>query len=76
MTQAIKELAAETLIVAAQDYCIAGPNGKKEIIKELNSPWMDFFTDGVSKVVAQALQTNEQEISERLKSDVEMKRRN
>ena len=74
--ESIKQLASETIIQAAKDYCIAGPNGKKEIIKELNSPWMDFFTDGSSKVVAQALQINEQEISERLKADAEIKRRN
>ena len=69
----IKQLSHETIIQAAKDYCIAGPKGKKMIIKELNSPWMDFFTDGISKVVAQRLQNNEQEISERLKKDGDMR---
>lgn len=71
--ESIQQLASETIIQAAKDYCIASEKGKKEIIKELNSPWMDFFTDGTSKVAAQRLQTNEQEICERLKKDGDMR---
>ena len=72
----IRELANETLLQAAKDYCATEDEAqKKKIIRDLNSPWMDLFTDGVSKVVAQALQTNEQAICERLKADADMKRR-
>ena len=75
--EAIKELASETLLLAAKDYCSTEDEGKRnKIIKDLNSPWMDLFTDGTSKVVAQALQNNEQAINDRLKTDADMKRRN
>ena len=74
--EAIRELASETLLWAAKDYCATEDEGqRKKIIKDLNSPWMDLFTDGTSKVVAQALQNNEQAIADRLKSESDMKRR-
>lgn len=71
--ECIKELAAETLLQAAKDYCTADEHQQKAIIKNLNSSWMDLFTDGLSKVVAQRLQTNEQEIYNRLKNDGDMR---
>ena len=75
--EAIKELANETLLQATKDYCYAiDENQKKKIIKDLNSNWMDFFTDGSSKVVAQALQSNETAIYNRLKENCEINRRN
>ena len=66
--EGIKNLAARTCLEAAKDYCdgSATPAKKKRILKDLKGQWMDFFTDGLSKVVAEELQKNEKAIGIRL----------
>lgn len=69
MDRCIRNLASAVLLQAAKDYCDLGTNEKRKrvIIKDLNSQWMLFLTDGMSENVAQELQYNEKEISVRLK---------
>ena len=63
----IKNLAAAVLLQAARDYCYGSEKQKQAVIKDLNSPWMDFLTQGQAKVVAQELERHPDEIKERLR---------
>jgi hypothetical protein len=65
--QDIKNLASAVLLQAAKDYYETDKTGKKAILKDLNSEWMYFLTDGMSKIVAEELKTNERAIGIRLK---------
>lgn len=63
----IKELACATLMQAARDYFCCNENNKKVILKDLRSPWMDLFTDGLSVVVAEQLELRPEDIAARLR---------
>ena len=74
MMQNVKNLTSSVLLQAAKDYCDRGTSQsmKKVILKDLNSPWMDFLTDGMAKVVAEELLKNEKMIRIRLKKAEEL----
>lgn len=65
----IKNLASATLIEAAREYCeVETTQQKNKIIKDLNTTWMDFLTDGMSINVARELQRNGPAIKKRLEN--------
>lgn len=74
MMQPIRNLASAVLLESAKEYCERGKTEeeKKTIIKELNSPWMDFLTSGMSKDVARELLKNEKIIRIRLRNNKEL----
>lgn len=63
----INDLAAAVLLQAARDYCNGSKRDKISILKDLNSPWMDFLTQGRAKIVARELELHADEIKERLR---------
>lgn len=65
----IKQLAAATVLRAVKDYFGKKSNEKRraQILKDLRSPWMDFFTNGSAAIVADKLEKNPDEIKKRLK---------
>lgn len=66
----IDNLASAVLLQAVKDYCGGSDREKRAILKDLRSPWMDFFTQGRAKVVAQELERNPDEIKERMKRHI------
>jgi len=67
-TKAIKNLASATLLRAAKDYTSTKETKRKdEILADLRSKWMDFFTNGMSVIVAEQLEKHPAEISARLR---------
>ena len=74
MEQCYRNLAAAVLLQAAKDYCDRGTTKEQQkvIIKDLKGQWMDFFTNGTSKSVANELLTNEKIIRIRLKKCEEL----
>lgn len=72
-TQA-RELACAITMQAVRDYFApkATEKKRKEILKDLCSKWMDFITNGLSITVAKQLETNPDEIRERLCKDCEV----
>jgi hypothetical protein len=63
----IDNLASAVLLQAAKDYCFGSARERNNVIKDLNSQWMDFLTQGRAKVVAQELELHADEIKERLR---------
>ena len=67
---AIKQLAAATMLRAVKDYFgkKSTPKRRTQILKDLRSAWMRFFTDGMSVNIAEELEKNPEEIRERLRN--------
>ena len=63
MQRAVRDLANATLLRAAMDYVKSSSAMRRAIIKDLKSDWMDFFTDGMSIVLAEKLKKDPEEIS-------------
>lgn len=51
---------------ACKDYFRSSKAKKQQILKELKSSWMDWWTNGLSVKVAEKLQTNAEEIRSRI----------
>lgn len=66
----IRSLGAAVLLQAVRDYCTSTDKWKKVILKDLRSKWMDFLTDGKSKVVAEQLEQHPEEIAQRLRKEL------
>lgn len=62
----IRNLASAVLLQAVKDYCQGSEKEKRDVIKDLNSKWMDELTQGLSKVYAEKLLKNSEEITERV----------
>lgn len=64
----IKSMAAATMLQAVKDYFHwrTTPKKREVILKDLRSPWMDMFTNGMSFIVAEQLEKHPEEIKERL----------
>ena len=62
-----KNLACATVKEALKEYFEVDNQGKKSILKDLRSEWMDWFTNGLSIVAAQHLETNPWKIRKILK---------
>lgn len=63
----VKEIASATLWQAAKDYLKGTEKQKNQILKDLESSWMLFLTDGMSEIVAEKLLHNPKEIKQRMK---------
>lgn len=63
----IKNLVAAITLQAVRDYFQSTDGGKKVILKELRSPWMQMLTDGQSEVVAEQLEKHPKEIEARIR---------
>ncbi len=63
---AVRNLAAATIMQAVRDF-FRSPKKQSEILKDLRSPWMELFTDGMSVIVAEQLELHPKEIAERIK---------
>ena len=64
----VSELAAATIWQAAKDYVSTKcDRQRKSILRDLRSDWMQFFTNGLSVVVAKELERNPDEIRKRIK---------
>lgn len=74
MRQNVTNLASAVLLEAAREYCERGKTKaeKNAIIKDLKGQWMEFLTNGMSKVVAEQLIVNERAIRLRLKKSEEL----
>ena len=66
MENAIRQLACATMLQAAKDFADM-PSQRKEIIKDLRSPWMQTFTQGTSVNVAEQLEKHPKEIIARIR---------
>lgn len=65
----ISELAAATIWQAAKDYVSTKcDRQRKAILRDLRSDWMQFFTDGLSVIVAKELELHPDEIKKRIKT--------
>lgn len=66
--EAIRKLSDAVLAEAVKEYFEKETTKEKQrvIIKDLHSNWMDFFTDGKSILVAEALVRNHEEIKRKL----------
>ena len=66
---AIRQLAAATMLRAVKDYFgkKSTPKRRTEILKDLRSAWMRFFTNGTSANVAEQLEKNPKAIRARLR---------
>ena len=63
----IKSLAIATIWMAVRDYFDTTPERRRIILKDLRSPWMDLFTNGMSVIVAEQLELHPKEIETRLR---------
>lgn len=63
----IQNLVSAIMLQAVKDYCKETDNGKARILVELRSKWMVTITDGASMIVADQLEKNCADITERLK---------
>lgn len=66
---AIRNLAAATILQAVRDYLRSDASDakRKVILKDLRSPWMNWFTNGTSLNVAEQLEKHPEEIRARLR---------
>lgn len=69
--QGIRNLTSAITLQAVKDYFHSTDGGKKFILKELRSPWMQMLTDGQSEVIAEQLEKHPEEIRERLRKHKE-----
>ena len=67
MSNAYRQLACAITHQAVRDYIDATERGKKAILRDLRSKYMDFITDGTSLVVADALEKHPKEIEARIR---------
>ncbi len=64
----IHELACAVCLQAVKDYLATTyDSSRKAILKDLRSPWMDMFSNGLSIVVAEQLEKEPEKIKERLR---------
>lgn len=64
----IRELACAVCLQAVRDYfSTTYESSRKAILKDLRSPWMDMFSNGLSIVVAEQLEKEPEKIKERLR---------
>ena len=70
---AIRQLAAAVMLRAVKDYFgkKSTPKRRTEILKDLRSGWMRFFTNGTSANVAEQLEKHPKEIRARMKKEKE-----
>lgn len=61
-----KNLGCAIAFQAAKDYFCEDKYGKKAIIKDLNSPYMDNMTSGLSLILAEQLKKNPDTIAKRI----------
>jgi hypothetical protein len=64
---AIRQLAAAVTLQAVTDFFHSSTEKKRIILKDLRSAWMQTFTNGTSKNVADELEKNPEVIRERLR---------
>ena len=68
MNDSIHGLACAVCLQAVKDYfATTYDSSRKAILKDLRSPWMEMFSNGLSVVVAEQLEKNPKEIKERLR---------
>lgn len=68
MNANLHNLACAVIMQAVKDYlATTSTNSRNAILKDLRSPWMDMFSNGLSVVVAEQLEQNPKEIKERLR---------
>ena len=65
--ESIRRLAAAVTMQAVRDFFRANEKGRKQILKDLRSDWMDMLTDGTSVNVAEQLEKHPEEIAERMR---------
>ena len=70
--QSIRNLVAAITLQAVRDYFGSTTEGKKLILKDLRSSWMQMLTGGQSVVVAEQLEKHPEEIRERMRRHKEM----
>jgi hypothetical protein len=69
-----RELACAITMQAVRDYFDCPESGKKAILKELRSKYMEFITNGTSVIVAEQLELHPEEIRTRLQKNGELKK--
>ena len=67
MTKNYRNLGCAVIREALKEYFEVDKYGKKSIIEDLKGDWMDWFTDGLSIVAAQHLESNPRAIQKVLK---------
>ena len=67
MDQNLRQLACAITLQAVKDFCAGDAANRRAILKDLRSPYMDFITNGTSRVVAEELVKNPEEIAERIR---------
>jgi hypothetical protein len=67
MDRGFRQLACAITYQAVKDYCGATVHGRRAILKDLRSSWMDFITNGTSLTVADELEKHPTEIEARMR---------
>ena len=67
MDNCIKNLAYATMYQAVKDFVKATDKKRNVILKELRSSWMNWFTNGMSLIVAEQLENHPKDIITRMR---------
>lgn len=67
MDKGYKQLGYAILKQALKDYFTEPPKEKRKILKDLQGDWMDWLTDGLSKIAAKELVENPSNIRRQLR---------
>ena len=67
MDKGFRQLGFAILKQAVKDYFTEPPKEKRKILKDLQGDWMDWLTDGLSKIAAKELQENPAQIRRMLR---------
>jgi hypothetical protein len=67
----IRNLACAITMQAVRDYFNSAEKGKKAILADLRSKYMDFITNGTSVAVADQLELHPDEIRERMQRQLQ-----
>lgn len=76
MNENYQQLGFAILKQAVKDYFTESPKEKRKILKDLQGDWMDWITNGLSKIAAKALKENPYEIRRKLRKCEEMEETN
>lgn len=67
MDKGYRQLGFAILKQAVKDYFTEPPKEKRKILKDLQGDWMDWLTDGLSKIAAKGLRENPAQIRRMLR---------
>ena len=66
-TENYRQLGYDIAYQGAKDFFEASEKGKKKILKELRHPQNQFFSNGLSALLAEKLETEPEEVKKRIK---------